>query len=131
VTDLGASPALNAGLRLRRTPLATFAGLVPRLERANGTLSGNLDVSGPLDSPRYSGGFAVERGELALRGLDLPISDIALALRVDGRDVTLVKGSARLGDGTVALRGGARLRGFSVDDARVRVTVQRLSLPAG
>src|SRR5690606_21609017 len=118
VTELGASPAVNAGLRLRKTPLATFAGLVPRLERANGTLSGNLDVQGPLTAPRYSGGFAVERGELALRGLDLPVSDVALELRVDGRDVTLVKGSARLGDGTVALRGGARLRGVALDDAR-------------
>jgi translocation and assembly module TamB len=129
VDKLGQSPELDATFALKPLPLATVLGMVPRVERAEGTLSGRLRLYGPLAAPRYQGGFELNGGEVALHGLSTPLSDIALALSVDGSEVNIVRGNARLGSGSIALRGGAPLRGFELGDASVAITGRNLSLP--
>jgi translocation and assembly module TamB len=107
-----------------------LSNLMPRIERANGTVSGLLHVQGPISAPRYEGGVEVASSELSVRGLSSPINDLALAMKLEGRELTITKGSARSGDGAIALGGGLRLRGFELADARIRIAAQKLALPA-
>jgi translocation and assembly module TamB len=127
---IGQGTRVDASLGLKPLPLATVLGMVPRVERAEGTLSGKLRIVGPLGAPRYQGGFELNQGEVALRGLSTPISDIALGLAIDGSEINIVRGNARLGSGTVSLRGSAPLRGFDIGSASVTITGRNLSIPS-
>jgi translocation and assembly module TamB len=129
VDKLGPNAEVDATFGLEPLPLATVLGMVPRVERAEGTLGGKLRLFGPLSGPRYQGGFELTDGEVALHGLSTPISDIALALSIDGSEINVVRGSARLGSGSLALKGGAPLRGFRVGDASLAITGRNLALP--
>jgi translocation and assembly module TamB len=127
---LGQGTQIDASFGLRPLPLATVLGMVPRVERADGTLSGKLRLQGSLSAPHYEGGFELNKGEVALHGLSTPLSDISLALSIDGSEINIVRGSARLGSGTLSIRGGAPLRGFELGAANIAITGRNLSLPS-
>lgn len=130
VDKIGQGAQVDASFGLKPLPLATVLGMVPRVERAEGTISGKLRLQGPLAAPRYQGGFELNDGEVALRGFSTPISDITLALSIDGREIKLERGDARLGSGTVSLRGQAPLRGLDFSGASVAITGRNLSIPS-
>jgi translocation and assembly module TamB len=121
---------VDATFGLKPLPLATVLGMVPRVERAEGTLSGKLRLHGALAAPRYQGGFELNDGEIALHGLATPLSNISVALAVDGSEINVVRGSARLGSGTLAIKGGAPLRGFELGAASLAITGRNLSIPS-
>jgi translocation and assembly module TamB len=121
---------IDATFGLKPLPLATVLGMVPRVERAEGTLSGKLRLHGALAAPKYQGGFELNDGEIALHGLATPLSNISVALAVDGSEINVVRGSARLGSGSLAIRGGAPLRGFDLGAASLAITGRNLSLPS-
>ncbi len=127
---LGQGAEIDATFGLRPLPLATVLGMASRVERAEGTLGGKLRIHGPLASPHYQGGFELNNGEVALHGLATPLSDISVALSVDGSEINIVRGNARLGSGTVAIRGGAPLHGFELGAASVAITGRNLSIPS-
>ncbi|HEX2873904.1 MAG TPA: translocation/assembly module TamB domain-containing protein, partial [Polyangiaceae bacterium] len=127
---LGQGAEIDATFGLRPLPLATVLGMASRVERAEGMLGGKLRISGPLAAPRYQGGFELNNGEVALHGLATPLSDISVALSVDGSEINIVRGNARLGSGTLAIRGGAPLRGFELGAASVAITGRNLSIPS-
>lgn len=121
---------VDAALALEPTPLSSLVGVLPRVERASGTLKGALRVAGPLKAPRASGSFQVERGELGIRGLPRPLSEIDLAIGIDGNELAIRRGRMRFGDGRITLSGGAPISGFSLGDVRVRIGIRDLGLPA-
>lgn len=129
VYNVGTFPQVSGKVTLRPMPLASLLGVIPRAERAEGVLSGQLAVSGPLFAPRFSGGFDLEHGELALVGLPLPLSDIDVALRVEGSELRIERASAKLGAGTLQVTGGAPLLGMHLGVARFAVTARELALP--
>lgn len=121
---------IDMSFGMRPLPLATVLGVVPRVERAEGMLTGKLRVVGPLAAPRYQGGFELNGGEVALHGLATPLSDIAVALAVDGSEINIVRGTAHLGSGTLAIRGGAPLHGFDVGAMSMSITGRNLTMPS-
>ena len=129
IFNVATFPQINAKLVLRPMQLASLVGVIPRAERAEGVLSGQLEVQGPLLAPRFSGGFDLEHGELAIRGLPLPVSDIDLALRIDGNELRVERGSAKVGAGTLQVSGGAPLLGMNLGAARFAITARGLALP--
>lgn len=129
VTNLGTFPQINGKLTLRPMQLAGLVGVIPRAERAEGTLSGALDVQGPLLAPRLTGGFDLEHGEVAIRGLPLPVSDINVAVRVENNELRIEKASAKVGSGTLQIAGGAPLIGTKLGAARFGITARELALP--
>ncbi len=129
IFNLPTSPQIDGKLSLRPLQLASLVGVIPRAERAEGVLSGQLAVAGPLFAPRLAGGFDLEHGELAIRGFPLPISNIDLALRLDGSELRIEKASAKVGSGTLQVTGGAPLVGLGLGASRFTVTARELGLP--
>ena len=127
---IGQGAEIDATFGLKPLPLQTVLGMVSRVERADGMLSGKLRLHGPLSAPHYQGGFELNNGEVALHGLATPLSDISVALSVDGSEINIVRGNARLGSGTLAIRGGAPLHGFELGAASVAITGRNLSIPS-
>jgi translocation and assembly module TamB len=129
VNELGATNELDAELNLRRLDLSRLASLWPRIERAQGALHGGIRLQGPPGSLRYSGGVSLQNGELVVRGLPAPVSDLSLEIGLEAGEIRIRRGMARLGNGTVSLTGSAPLRGFRVGAARARVNAKDLLLP--
>ena len=96
-----------------------------------GCFAGHIGVSGPLRAPDYPGGFGVTGGELVLRGFPVPVSDIELGLKLEGGELDVSRGSARIGNGRIAVSGGAPMRGFELGAVRLDVSARDLSLPLG
>jgi translocation and assembly module TamB len=131
LSELRDAPRVDASVTLRPVDLAAVAQLIPRVERAKGSVTGRLAVSGSLRAPDYSGGFELNGGELLLRGLGVPISDIQLALKLERGELEVAHGSARMGNGKLGLSGGAPLRGFELGQVRLDITVRDVALPLG
>jgi translocation and assembly module TamB len=129
IFNLATFPQINAKLTLRPMQLASLVGVIPRADRAEGVLSGELAVVGPLLAPRFAGGFDVEHGEVAIRGFPLPVSNIEMALRVDGNELRIEKASAKVGAGTLQVAGGAPLIGLGLGPSRFTITARELTLP--
>ena len=129
VTNLGTSPDVNASLTLRPMDLARLANAIPRAERVKGRLSGSLSVAGPPNALRYQGGFALNDGEIVVRGLPAPVTDVKVAVSVDNDEVRLSQASARMGTGTLKITGSAPIRGFELGAARAVITAREISLP--
>jgi translocation and assembly module TamB len=129
IYNVSTFPQIKGKLTLRPMQLSSLVGIIPRAERAEGTLSGELEVQGPLFAPRFSGGFDLEQGELAIHGLPLPVSDIQMALRIDGNELRIERGSAKVGAGTVQISGAAPLLGMNLGAARFAITARSLALP--
>jgi len=129
IYNVATFPQIDAKLTLRPMQLASLLGVIPRAERAEGTLSGQLGVQGPLFAPRFVGGFDLEHGELSIRGLPLPVSDIEVALRIAGNELRIEKASAKVGSGTLQVSGGAPLMGTELGAARFAITARELALP--
>jgi len=75
------APEVNATIALRPMDLSALMQVVPRVERAKGTVTGRMTVNGPLSAPTYGGGFELSGGEVVLRGLPTPISDLQIETR--------------------------------------------------
>jgi translocation and assembly module TamB len=131
ISELRDAGRVNASMALRPVDLAAVAQLIPRVERAKGSFTGRLAVGGSLRAPEYSGGFELNGGELLLRGLGTPISDIELALKLERGELEVSHGSARMGNGKLGLSGGAPLRGFELGAVRLEITARDLALPLG
>jgi len=129
IYNVATFPQINAKLTLRPMQLASLLGVIPRAERAEGTLSGQLEVKGPLFAPRFAGGFDLERGELSIRGLPLPVTDIGIAIRISGNELKIEKASAKVGSGTLQMSGSAPLLGTDLGAARFAITARELALP--
>jgi len=129
IYNVATFPQINGKLTLRPMQLGSLVGIIPRAERAEGTLSGQLGVQGPLFAPRFSGGFDLDHGEVAIHGLPLPVSDIQMALRVDGNELRIERGSAKLGAGTLQVSGAAPLLGMKLGAGRFAITARSLALP--
>ncbi len=129
VSGLGKSPDVDATLALRPMDLSGFVDLIPHADRASGKIQGKLHVSGPPSALRYKGGFSLDNGEVAVRGLPSPISDIQLAIALDNDELRITRGQAHIGDGKLQLSGSAPLRGFKLGAARAVITARRIHLP--
>ncbi|HEY3495790.1 MAG TPA: translocation/assembly module TamB domain-containing protein [Polyangiaceae bacterium] len=131
LTQLRDAPRIDGELTLRPMDLSALTQAVPRVERARGSVTGRLALSGPLRSPAYTGGFELTGGEVLYRGLATPFTDVSLALALEGGELNVKRGTARLGSGRLSVSGGAPLRGLELGAARLELTARDLSLPLG
>lgn len=93
--------------------LAEIAPLLPKVERASGTVNGEVTVTGTVASPEVAGTAHVRADEIVVHGFTGAMTDVRLDVSANPREVTAV-GEAKLAGGTVALRGYAPIAGTSI-----------------
>jgi len=126
--NLGKSAEVDAELRLRPTDLSAFTSLVPKVERAKGRVDATFRVNGDLARPNFAGGLSIQSGEVEVKGLKAPISDLNVEVQIDPTQVRVTRGSARIGSGELELTGRAPIQGTSLGTARADLQVKGLSL---
>lgn len=129
IEGLGREPRADVTLALRPTSVGAFARLIPQAERAGGTLSGSLRVTGGWPHLVPRGRFTLEHGEFALRSAPVTLTDVEVSIGIDPDEIRIISGRAAVGGGNVEIRGGAPLQGLDVGAARIAITARDVSLP--
>ena len=123
------APDLDLHVRAEPVDLARLSADVPSVDRAAGQFSGSLAVAGPLGSLRYSGSAELRKGELALKGVPVSLSDVTVDVDITGSDVRLTKAFARVGGGTVQVTGRLPLRGPEAGSFLSSVVARGVKVP--
>jgi translocation and assembly module TamB len=131
VTNLNQKPEIAAELRLAPMNLSHFASLVPRAESMSGKLRGQLKLTGPWDRLRTSGALQVASGELQLKGLDWPITNIDLSIGVGDGELKIINGEANLGMGKLQVAGGGPWANMQLGTLRLNIGAADVPFPSG
>ena len=131
ISHLHQNPEVVAELRLAPVDLSKVATLVPRAEAMTGKLQGSLKVAGPWGHLRTSGMLQVVGGELQLKGLDWPVTNIELAVGVSDGELKIINGEANLGMGKLVISGGGSWANMQFGTMRFNVNASDVPLPAG
>jgi translocation and assembly module TamB len=126
---LSASPEVNVSAKVAPMNLSSLASLLPRVERASGTLDASLNVTGKLAAPAYAGEVHLRDGELALRGFPMPLSQMNVDLAIGDGEVRILHGASNVGGGTVSIGGHAPIRGFKLGEVSGFVTAKGVNVP--
>ncbi|HEY8076367.1 MAG TPA: translocation/assembly module TamB domain-containing protein [Labilithrix sp.] len=105
----GGDLALEA--ELSPIDLGILVGIVPRLTRAQGTLSGSVKLSGKASQPGLAGQMKVRGAEFGFKGLPGAISDVDIDVVADENEARVTKGTGKFLGGDVALTGRMPLKG--------------------
>lgn len=106
VSDLASPESLIAGSgSIAITDASIFAVLLPSITNPRGRIGGDLEISGSLQRPEFTGEVLLSDGAAGIRQAGIEISDVnvRLAQREAGR--MRLDGSARSGNGQVAISG--------------------------
>ena len=128
VRDPFGEPTLDMRADLAPVDLSVLAGVVPKLDRAAGSLSGSVRVTGRAGDPQVDGEASVRASELAIRGLPSPINDLAIDLRADASEVRVQHGSAKFAGGTLALGGRVPIRNLGLGNAELTLAARNVRL---
>jgi autotransporter translocation and assembly factor TamB len=103
---------LEARLRADDVDLAFFASLWPGLAtKVGGTITGDVAVTGPWRVPEARGTIVLAGGRGHVVPLGLTYDPVDLALRLEGRVVSIERLAIQSGSGTLTGGGNARLGG--------------------
>ena len=128
VSDVFGAPQVGGRLVVEPTSLGPLLEGVPGVEDAFGLVRAELRMGGALAAPTFSGEIGLDAGELRAAGLPTALSDITLVVRVEGDELRIVDGRARLGGGQVVLGGSAKIADLEVRDVRVTLDATDVAL---
>jgi translocation and assembly module TamB len=128
VTKITRDPELNAELDLSPIDLGVMVGVVPRVDRATGTLKGSVKLLGPLRSPRVEGDVHVAGAEIAVKGFPSPLSELNIDVQADAQEVKIARAQAKFAGGTVEVRGVAPFKQLLTGIGEVQVAARGIHL---
>jgi translocation and assembly module TamB len=129
MADIEREPKLTANVHLRPVDLEPLSALVPGVDRLAGVLAGEMSVDGPWAALKSSGTLGIERGEVELHNFDVPITGIELRLGLSGNELRIDEGRARVGSGSIELRGSAPVVGSDIGFLRATLKARNMVLP--
>lgn len=129
IQRLTTAPVLGIDLRVDPVRLERLAAEVEGIDRVGGELAARLSVRGPVAKPRYAGAASLRDGSVRFTGTTLGLDDVEIDLVVDAGEVRVVRGTGRVGGGTVAVTGRLPLEGLDVGTATASITAKQVRLP--
>lgn len=121
-------PTLDLRAELAPVELGIFSGIVPKLTRASGKLSGAVRITGRALQPDISGEARLRDAELTIQGLPSAISALNVDLVADDEELRVTRAKADFAGGVVSLTGRAPLRGNQLGSMEARVVSRGLQL---
>ena len=101
----GAARSLSGRMDATIDDLALAAAFAPRVADTRGRVSLAADLRGTLDKPAVEGRVDLTQAGLRVPEIGIELTDIELLARNRGENLIVFDGSARSGDGTLALDG--------------------------
>ncbi|MEP6390843.1 MAG: translocation/assembly module TamB domain-containing protein [Halioglobus sp.] len=104
----GEDALLSGSIKASNLLLHNIRPFLPRMAELMGEVSGRGQLSGTLGRPEMVGSFALEQGRFAVVGNPTTLSDVSLAVELEGRQAQL-NGNGSVGEGALVLSGMAAL----------------------
>jgi len=120
----GAELALDA--ELSPVDLGILVGIVPRVTRAMGTLSGNVKLRGKAVQPEFDGQLKVRGGEFGFKGLPGGITDVEVDMTADESEARVTRAFGHFLGGDVGMTGRMPLKGGQLGVAEANITGRQL-----
>jgi len=105
VRSLFREPRFHLRGDLAPLDLSMLTGVVPKVDRASGLLTGSLSVEGRASAPEVAGAVHLKGGELAIRGLPSAITDLDVDLAANANEIRIARGTAKFAGGQVRATG--------------------------
>jgi len=128
VGTVSRDPDLALEADLAPIDLGVLVGVVPKIERSVGTLSGSLQAKGRLSSLDLAGKLQVRGGEFAVHGWPSDLSDVNVDVLVDGSEARIARGTAKFAGATLNVTGSAPINGSSLGTGTVAVAAREIHL---
>ncbi len=119
VRDPFGDPTLDVRADLAPVDLSVLAGVVPKLDRATGSFSGSVRLTGRVADPLLEGDAKVRATELLVRGLPSPVNDLEIDLRADASEIRVARGVAKFAGGTLSLGGRVPIRNLGLGNVEL------------
>jgi translocation and assembly module TamB len=120
----GAELALDA--ELSPIDLGILVGIVPKMTRAVGTLSGSVKLRGKATEPQFDGQLKVRTGEFAFKGLHGGFTDVEIDMVADENEARVTRASGHFLGGDVSLTGRMPLKGGQLGIAEASIVGRQL-----
>ena len=103
-----------------------LVGVVPKMTRAVGTLSGSVKITGSPTEPDLDGRLGVRGGEFGIKGLPGGITDVEIDVEADENEARVTRAVGHFLGGDVNLTARMPLKGGQLGVARAAVTARQL-----
>jgi translocation and assembly module TamB len=127
VAKVTTDPTLALDARLEPVDLAVLQRIVPKIDRASGTVLGNIHVTGRAASPTVAGLLHATGDAIDVHGLPTAITDIRLDVRATASELSL-SGAGKFAGGTVVLEGEMPIRGLELGTLDSHVVARGIRL---
>ncbi len=121
-------PTLDVRADLAPVDLSVLAGVVPKLDRAAGTLSGSARITGRAADPQVEGEAKLRASELFVRGLPAPVNDLEIDARADASEVRITHGTAKFAGGTLSLGGRVPIKNLGLGNVELTLGARNVRL---
>ena len=102
--------------------LGILVGIVPKMTRALGTLTGSVKLRGKATQPEFDGQLKVRGGEFAFKGLPGGITDVEIDMIADENQAQVTRATGHFLGGDVGMTARMPLKGGSLGIAEATVT---------
>ena len=106
--------------------LGILVGIVPKMTRALGTLTGSVKLRGKATQPEFDGQLKVRGGEFGFKGLPGGITDVEIDMIADENQAQITRASGHFLGGDVGMTARMPLKGGSLGIAEATVTGRQL-----
>jgi len=106
---LNPSGEFEAHIDFPRTDLGVLRPFVPKLQKLTGSLSGRLNLSGTIGSPRTDGWIVLKEGGVEFSGQVPPVKSTEATLAFDGVNLVVKSFRGSIGAGTYEISGAVGL----------------------
>jgi translocation and assembly module TamB len=108
--------------------MGIIVGVVPRVTRARGTLTGAVKLRGKGTQPEFDGQLAIRRGEFGIKDFAGGITDVDVDLVVDENEARITRATGHFLGGDLGLTGRMKLTGGQLGVAEAVVTGRQLAV---
>lgn len=128
VNKISRSPELAIDASIAPIDLGVLVGVVPKLDRAQGTLDGSLHLGGSASSPDVDGKVHIRGGDFSVHGVPSAIQNVEVDVQADTSEIRIARGTAKFAGGTLTLSGRVPIKGFSMGAGDLSVVARNIRL---
>ena len=126
VTKVTRGAELSLDAELSPIDLGILVGIVPRMTRAVGTLTGSVKLRGKSTQPEFDGQLKVRTGEFAFKGLPGGITDVEVDIVADENEARVTRASGHFLGGDVNVTARMPLKGGTLGIGEATITGRQL-----
>ncbi|MBP2637680.1 MAG: TamB, inner rane protein subunit of complex [Firmicutes bacterium] len=119
---------MDLKLRLDNADLRILPMLTKEVAWGSGPTTGEITVGGTLAQPTLNGRLTVVNGTIKLKQLNDPIQNLGVDIQFQDDTITVNEFGGKMGGGSFALNGSARLNGLGFDNYNLALNLNRLGI---